>query len=75
MDEQRSFLERTAGETSSTAVNWAAVKHSRADPRNTYLVWQGAMKVAKEAGTHADYINPEILLPRALHYIVSTTHK
>lgn len=44
---------------------------SNTDPRNTYLVWQGAMKVAKEAGTHADYVNPEVLLPRALHQIVS----
>lgn len=29
------------------------------------------MKVAKEAGTHAEYVNPEVLLPRALHQIVS----
>ncbi|XP_026191361.1 uncharacterized protein LOC113146888 [Cyclospora cayetanensis] len=48
-----------------------AFLESSADPRNTYLVWQGAMKVAKEAGTNADYVNPEILLPRALHQIAA----
>jgi len=45
-----------------------------ADPRFTYLVWHGAMKVAKAAGTHADYVDPEVLLPRALFQIESSNH-